>query len=72
MYRWNNCALTQERLRRPVVACQMGRMYNKEAIIEWMLARKTGNGEGSSSAARNMDHIKGIKVGGEKKAFICV
>ncbi|VDK33551.1 unnamed protein product [Taenia asiatica] len=35
--KWKHCALSQQPLRQPIVACQLGRLYNKEAIIEKLL-----------------------------------
>lgn len=34
---WNYCTLSQEVLRRPIVACELGRLYNKDAVIEFLL-----------------------------------
>ena len=55
LYKWQHCALTQEPLDKPIVACELGRLYNKEAIIEKLLNAKS---EGSSQGA---DHIKSLK-----------
>lgn len=35
--KWKYCALSQEKLRRPIVACELGKLYNKDAIIEYLL-----------------------------------
>ena len=35
----NSCALSQEPLRAPVVMCAMGQLFNKDALIEYMLAK---------------------------------
>ncbi|KTF80407.1 hypothetical protein cypCar_00040561, partial [Cyprinus carpio] len=35
--KWKYCALSQEKLKRPIVACELGRVYNKDAIIEYLL-----------------------------------
>jgi len=59
LYKWQHCALTQERLQKPVVACELGRMYNKEAIIEKLLNAKS---EGTSSERdRVAEHIRNLK-----------
>merc|ERR1712029_1072818 len=59
LYKWRHCALTQEPLDKPVVACELGRLYNKEAIIEKLLNAKS---EGSSSQENGAaDHIKSLK-----------
>lgn len=39
---WNTCALCHESLNIPIVSCNMGRLYNKEAIIRYLLERKQG------------------------------
>ena len=57
MYKWRHCALTQEPLDKPVVACELGRLYNKEAIIEKQLNAKS-EGKSESNTA---DHIKSLK-----------
>lgn len=57
LYKWQHCALTQEPLEKPIVACELGRLYNKEAIIEKLLNAKS---EGRSND-HIADHIKGLK-----------
>jgi len=57
LYKWRHCALTQEPLDKPVVACELGRLYNKEAIIEKLLNAKS-EGKSESNTA---DHIKSLK-----------
>ncbi|ODM96250.1 Protein RTF2 [Orchesella cincta] len=36
-FRWKHCAITQQRLQKPVVSCELGRLYNKEAVLETLL-----------------------------------
>ena len=44
LYKWQHCALSQEPLSNTnVVACQMGRLYNKEAVIELLLCKDRSN-----------------------------
>nr|CDS17612.1 protein of unknown function DUF602 [Echinococcus granulosus] len=52
--KWKHCALSQQPLRQPIVACQLGRLYNKEAIIEKLLDES----KYTSSVA---DHIKKLR-----------
>ncbi|KAL4624322.1 hypothetical protein GN956_G17354 [Arapaima gigas] len=54
--RWKYCALSQEKLRRPIVACDLGRLYNKDAVIEYLLD-KSAERPNSEVVA----HIRGIK-----------
>ncbi|XP_066522774.1 replication termination factor 2 [Hoplias malabaricus] len=54
--KWKYCALSQEKLRRPIVACELGRLYNKDAVIEYLLDK--------SAERPNVEvasHIRGIK-----------
>ena len=55
MYKWAHCALSQHVLTKPVVACEMGKLYNKETIIELLLS------EGRSQAAAWIEHVEKLK-----------
>jgi len=55
LYKWQHCAITQEPLRKPVVACEMGRLYNKESIIELLLNKDRSN------APANTEHLEKLK-----------
>ncbi|KAF8569355.1 hypothetical protein P879_09437 [Paragonimus westermani] len=50
---WRHCALSQDRLRVPIVSCRLGRLYNKESVINKMLTR--------SKVHTTADHIKKLK-----------
>lgn len=54
--KWKYCALSQEKLRRPIVACELGRLYNKDAIIEYLLDKSA---ERPNTEA--VVHIRGTK-----------
>ncbi|XP_037628525.1 replication termination factor 2 [Sebastes umbrosus] len=54
--KWKYCALSQEKLRRPIVSCDLGRLYNKDAIIEYLLD-KTAERPNTEAVT----HIRGIK-----------
>lgn len=53
---WNYCTLSQEILRRPIVACELGRLYNKDAVIEFLLDKSADKAMGKAAS-----HIKSIK-----------
>ncbi|GIL72342.1 hypothetical protein Vretimale_4004 [Volvox reticuliferus] len=67
---WSTCALSSQPLRSPVVACGLGRLYNKDAVLQFLLVRK---GKVTSSeaqlayanqlrvAAGGLDHINSLK-----------
>lgn len=54
--KWKYCALSQEKLRRPIVACELGRLYNKDAVIEYLLDKSA-----ERPNAEAVTHIRGIK-----------
>lgn len=54
--RWYYCMLSQERLTKPIVACELGRLYNKDAVIEFLLDKSPDKPHADTAA-----HIKGIK-----------
>ncbi|XP_053101530.1 replication termination factor 2 [Hemicordylus capensis] len=53
---WYYCTLSQEKLSRPIVACELGRLYNKDAIIEFLL-----NKSSDKVLVKAAAHIKSIK-----------
>ncbi|CAG2177969.1 unnamed protein product [Oppiella nova] len=43
--KWRSCAISTAKLVEPVVSCELGRLYNKDAVIEYLLDREsTPNG----------------------------
>jgi len=50
--KWKNCNLSQSPLQSPIVACDIGHLYNKESVIEFLLDR---------TKYTNADHIRGLK-----------
>ncbi|XP_017335575.1 replication termination factor 2 isoform X1 [Ictalurus punctatus] len=54
--KWKYCCLSQEKLRRPIVACELGRLFNKDAIIEYLLDKSA-----ERPNTEVVTHIRGIK-----------
>lgn len=52
--KWKHCALSSEPLKEPIVACELGKLYNKDAVIEYLLNKK-------AEKKAEMKHIKGLK-----------
>ncbi|KIY52805.1 DUF602-domain-containing protein, partial [Fistulina hepatica ATCC 64428] len=55
--RWFFCALSKRKLQEPIVSCDLGKLYNKDAIIEFLLDRSTF-GDGDSICG----HIRSLKA----------
>ncbi|KAF9945626.1 hypothetical protein BGZ70_003716 [Mortierella alpina] len=53
---WFSCALSKKALVTPVVACGLGKLYNRDAILEFLLDR-TAYGDGDQICK----HIKSLK-----------
>ena len=64
-YRWQYCHLTQQKLTQPIVSCQLGRLYNKEAIVKMLLKRKNVAGDTDEDEpildSAVVDHIRTLK-----------
>lgn len=52
-FRWGHCAITQQPLQKPIVACQLGRLYSKVAVIEALLDK--------TKLPETASHIKSLK-----------
>lgn len=53
--KWKHCALSQEELRLPIVSCELGRLYNKDAVIEYLLEKVH-----ASNIAQHIRNLKDI------------
>eukprot|EP00922_Rhytidocystis_sp_ex-Travisia-forbesii_P025901 GHVS01037990.1.p1 GENE.GHVS01037990.1~~GHVS01037990.1.p1 ORF type:complete len:296 (+),score=68.23 GHVS01037990.1:120-890(+) len=50
--RWTTCAISQDRLRLPIVACRLGQLYNKEVLLQCLLEKQL---------PPHASHIKSLK-----------
>lgn len=55
--RWSSCALSGQPLAAPVVACFLGRLYNKSAVLEFLLAR-AGHFAAEADAHRYINQLR--------------
>lgn len=53
---WRHCSISQTQLRDPVVACGLGRLYNKDAVILGVLDKST-----FPESAKHIKSIKDVK-----------
>ncbi|KAL0483479.1 hypothetical protein AKO1_014751 [Acrasis kona] len=53
---WTTCSLSKEPLSEPIVSCALGRLYNKEAIVEALIKRKS-----TKKSDPTIEHIQGLK-----------
>eukprot|EP00054_Salpingoeca_dolichothecata_P010319 m.57826 g.57826 ORF g.57826 m.57826 type:complete len:288 (-) comp18932_c0_seq1:33-896(-) len=54
---WKHCALSSQKLQDPVVADDLGRLYNKEAILNFLLTKN----EFGEKQLQRVKHIKSLK-----------
>ncbi|XP_049873979.1 replication termination factor 2 [Pectinophora gossypiella] len=52
-FKWRNCALSQQPLQQPIVACGLGRLYSKSSVLEALLDKET--------KPESINHIKNLK-----------
>jgi len=59
--KWTVCAISGAPFREPIVACEMGKIYNREAVIEFLLG--TGQFEYTKKKLQcnGYGHIKSVK-----------
>ncbi|KAJ3228342.1 hypothetical protein HDU81_006232 [Chytriomyces hyalinus] len=61
--RWQRCALSKEPLREPIVACRLGRLYNKESVIEHLMDRtKFGDGDEIAGHLQSLKDVVVLKL----------
>lgn len=51
-YRWSNCALSNQPLRSPVVSDWAGNLYNKDAVLESLIANSSNDAKDGKADAR--------------------
>ncbi|CAK1544401.1 unnamed protein product [Leptosia nina] len=59
-FKWRNCALSQQPLQEPVVACGLGRLYSKSSVLEALLDKETK--PDSISHIKNLKDIKDLSL----------
>ncbi|KAI9510702.1 DUF602-domain-containing protein [Russula earlei] len=61
--RWFFCALSKRPLQEPVVSCDLGKLYNKDAVIEFLLDRTAfGDGEEICGHIRSLKDVKTLSL----------
>lgn len=53
--KWQFCAISSNRLVEPIVSCELGRLYNKDAVIEYLLDKT------STPNVSLVEHIRSLK-----------
>ncbi|KAF4605705.1 hypothetical protein EYR40_004494 [Pleurotus pulmonarius] len=77
--RWFFCALSKRRLQEPVVSCALGKLYNKDALLEYLLDRSAfGDGDTICGHIRSLKDVKTLTLTPnpardepERPQFIC-
>ena len=55
--KWFHCAISQEELRQPIVSCELGNLYRKEAVLEYLLDKSSA----TTDVARHIRSLKDVK-----------
>lgn len=68
--KWKHCAITQDPLHKPIVSCELGKLYNKEAVLEHLLNKDAATAE-VAGHIKKLSDVKELnlteKVGFEAK-----
>ncbi|RPD70844.1 DUF602-domain-containing protein [Lentinus tigrinus ALCF2SS1-7] len=61
---WFFCALSKRPLQEPIVSCPLGKLYNKDAVLEFLLDRKAFGAEGEVVCGhiRSLKDLKTLKL----------
>jgi len=60
---WFFCALSKRELLEPIVSCNLGKLYNKDALLEYLLDRSAyGDGERICGHIRSLKDVKTLKL----------
>jgi len=61
--RWFFCALSKRKLQEPVVSCALGKLYNKDSIIEFLLDKSAyGDGQKICGHIRSLKDVKTLTL----------
>ncbi|KAK0213152.1 DUF602-domain-containing protein [Desarmillaria ectypa] len=61
--RWFFCALSKRILQEPIVACALGKLYNKDSILEYLLDKSAyGDGEDICGHIRSLKDVKTLSL----------
>jgi len=60
--KWKHCAITQQPLQQPIVSCELGRLYSKEAVLEFLLDRSKFECSDQFCHIRGLKDIKELKL----------
>ena len=52
-FKWRNCSISQSKLEKPIVACELGNLYSKSSVLEVLLDK--------DKKPISAEHIKGLK-----------
>lgn len=59
--KWKYCAISSKELVAPIVSCELGRLYNKDAVIEYLLNKEAPNFS-MLSHIRNLKDVVTLKL----------
>jgi len=59
--KWHYCALSCTKLRPPIVSCELGQLYNKDSVIEFLLNKDTFSAD-VAGHIRNLKDIVELKL----------
>ncbi|EJD04547.1 DUF602-domain-containing protein [Fomitiporia mediterranea MF3/22] len=61
--RWFFCALSKRPLQEPIVSCALGKLYNKDAILEYLLDKSAyGDGDEICGHIKSLKDVKTLKL----------
>jgi hypothetical protein len=59
--KWKHCAITQDPLHKPIVSCELGKLYNKESVLEHLLNKDNSTSE-VAGHIKKLSDVKELKL----------
>ncbi|XP_050403770.1 replication termination factor 2 [Patella vulgata] len=53
--KWKHCSISLEPLHKPILACELGRLYNKESVLEFLIDKS------KFDFADQFNHLRGLR-----------
>ncbi|KAF8819554.1 hypothetical protein IE077_000839 [Cardiosporidium cionae] len=69
--RWSRCSISQNPLRRPIVVCRLGNLYNKETVLSRLLEKNLPPQAQHIKSLRDIRELVDVKINSKTGFLVC-
>ncbi|KAF8819879.1 hypothetical protein IE077_003865 [Cardiosporidium cionae] len=69
--RWSRCTISQNPLRRPIVVCKLGNLYNKETVLSRLLEKNLPPQAQHIKSLRDIQELVDVKINSKTGFIVC-